>query len=303
MKTNTLWRIRNNLSQRARFYAQQRECSLPAAWLRAVLLKPFRLELPFLEYSVTSCCTLRCRDCSNLIPSVQPGTMLSFREFCEEVEKLLKCVDYIYRFKLHGGEPFLNPALPDMIDHIRQSDKIGEIRLSTNGTVRPGEKLLRALRDSNALVFLSDYGPAVAPDRDEILRILLGAGVRVRDLKGQVWADLGGIQPHGYSPREMRRLIFHCGMANCKAYGGGAVYLCSRCANADMAGLFAVPEKVTIDCGHIKKTRRALRRLYGLTACAGCDRCAGVLLGAPPLTPGVQLEQKGGRVREHGSLQ
>lgn len=247
------------------------------------------MELPFLEYSITTCCTLRCRDCSNLIPKIQPGRMLGFAEFKLRVDQLLACVDYIYRFKLHGGEPFLNPALPDMIDYLHRSEKIGEIRISTNGTLAPNAALLRALKNRKVLVFLSDYPPSVAPERGAILQTMTSAGVRVRDLRGQTWSDLGDTECRGYSPKQLRRLIRDCSMANCKAMADGCIYLCSRCANADVSGLFPVPEKVHIDSGDISGTRRAIRELYCIASCEGCGRCSGVIAEAPAIPPAIQI--------------
>ena len=117
-----------------------------------------KVSIPFLSYFVTSRCTLNCKNCNAFMPSYTKDTHLlpvSFEQFKEDMDKLLKSVDKIHVFQFIGGEPFLAKDLPKMIEYAKSKKQIETIYVTTNATIKPSEKLLDSLK--GVYVQLSDY--------------------------------------------------------------------------------------------------------------------------------------------------
>lgn len=78
-------------------------------WFRQVVLKKF--EIPYLEMFITIKCNLRCKHCSNLIPTLNNRQNYEISTLIEWLDELFSKIDCFYRLKIHGGEVFLPPRL------------------------------------------------------------------------------------------------------------------------------------------------------------------------------------------------
>lgn len=117
-----------------------------------------KVSIPILVYVVTTRCTLNCKYCNSFMPAFTKETHLapvSFEQFKEDMDKLLKSVDKIHVFQFIGGEPFLAKDLPKMIEYAKSKKQIETIYVTTNATIKPSEKLLDSLK--GVYVQLSDY--------------------------------------------------------------------------------------------------------------------------------------------------
>ena len=159
------------------------------------------------------------------------------------------------------------PWLPEFLNWLSSSDKIGEIRISTNGTVFPGDLLL------------------------EILQLLVDHKVRIRDLDDQVWYDTGGCSEREMSDSELQKMIRDCAMANSKALYNDYFYLCSRCANGERLGYFTEMSKVRLS-GDTENVREQLKKMYELKTCTGCRHCDSVNQNGIPIPPAEQYQEK-----------
>lgn len=275
--------LKNNVLQCKRFAQQQNRVG------RKLLANV--LEIPFVEYAVTTRCTLRCKKCSNLIPEFKSKTDISLERAKREISRFLEYVDYVYRFKIHGGEPFLYPCLPELLDWLSSNDKIGEIRISTNGTVFPGDLLLKSMKNPKVIVFVSGYPETVAPKRKEILQLLAEHKVRIHDLDDQVWYDTGSCSERKISDSDLQKMIRDCAMANSKALYKDYFYLCSRCANGERLGYFTEMSKVRLR-GDTVNVREQLKKMYELNTCTGCRHCDSVNQNGIPIPPAEQYQEK-----------
>ena len=271
LTANSFWK--NNIAQCIRFAKEQGHPL--SRWHIVQLLTGSRVEIPFVEYAVTTRCTLKCRKCSNLIPYMDRRADLPLDTVNKEINRLLKCTDYIYRFKVHGGEPFLYPALAELLEELTAQEKIGEIRISTNGTVVPGQRVMDAMKNPKILVFVSGYPERLAPARDELLKTLENNKIRFRNLKEQKWSDTGDFSLRNNSEEFLRQKIETCYMANSKALSGSRFYICSRSANGSKLGLFE--ENVFVDLKQNRnRVRRELRNIYRRYDFNGCRYCDAV---------------------------
>jgi hypothetical protein len=145
-------------------------------------------RLPSVQFAVTTRCTLRCMDCSVMIPRFGRNGMyhtdLTFERFRQECDALLGAVDHIGTLLLLGGEPLLNKELPQMVAYAATKDKVGLVDIVTNCTIVPSHELLEAVRDFRHKVFfgLSNYSGnqelSSVLKREEIIVLL-----KQRDIK------------------------------------------------------------------------------------------------------------------------
>ncbi len=119
-----------------------------------------KVSIPSLDVHLTTHCTLKCKDCSHMIPYYKKENhhIMSFEEFKENLDIILNSVDRIYNLFLLDGEPLLNKELDKMLDYASIKKQIINVRIITNGTIVPNEKIIDILKArKNTSVLLSNY--------------------------------------------------------------------------------------------------------------------------------------------------
>lgn len=117
-------------------------------------------RLDYLEVHVAHHCNLKCKGCghmSNLVPEEFP----SIEQFVKDLHQLKKYVWGIRRFRLLGGEPLLNPELPEYIIATREVYPDADIVVVTNGLLIPYIKdiVLTTMRNNFVSFDVSCYPP------------------------------------------------------------------------------------------------------------------------------------------------
>lgn len=106
-------------------------------------------------------CTLNCRLCSAFVPSYKTPPHYSFEIVTKTCQKLFDTVDYIDKFTLTGGEPFLHEDLHRIIDYVYDYSKhFNRLQIITNGTLLPKPAVVDALRrhKDNIYIIIDHYG-------------------------------------------------------------------------------------------------------------------------------------------------
>ena len=119
------------------------------------------INIPQIEFCITTKCTLKCKDCCALIPQLDKvkHSEMSFEDFKLQLDKICDSVDLIRHLVILGGEPLINPELPRMLEYAAQNEKIFLIQLISNGTMMPSQKLLEVMNKYNNRVYfyMSNY--------------------------------------------------------------------------------------------------------------------------------------------------
>ena len=113
-----------------------------------------------LEYVVTTYCTMRCKECNTFIPYFSNESHLrpvTFNQFKQDIDTLLKSVDFIYALGFVGGEPLLAKDLAKMVEYAATKKQIHHIFIATNCTILPSKELIQALKHKKVSVQISDY--------------------------------------------------------------------------------------------------------------------------------------------------
>lgn len=107
---------------------------------------------------ITEKCTLRCRDCSVFMPYYSHPRHYAAEEIIQWVTRFASCVDVIEKLNIIGGETFLHPELDKICRELSRITNIFQLMLVTSGTVLPKEQVLQAMKNTVAMVVISDYG-------------------------------------------------------------------------------------------------------------------------------------------------
>ena len=246
-------------------------------WFRQKIFKKF--EMPYLEMFITTKCNLKCKNCSNLIPDCTNSGHINKETLFKTLEKLLSNIDRLYRLKLHGGEVFLHPQFADIIEYAGKQKKILSFRLTTNGTIIPGEDILDLIKRFNFIVQISDYN-ATGVKTKELMRIFDAKNIRYVFFNEQMWRDMGG-----FELRQNNRRPF-CAVSRCISLLDEKIYICSRAAMMDRQNIIK-SEYVSI-FQERKVFQKELIHLYNNLSNAACLHCDGDSEFAVKIPAGIQ---------------
>ena len=112
-----------------------------------------------LHSAITMNCTLKCKHCNMFVPFYERNVTYDIDHLKDDADMLFKYVDYVFCYTLLGGEPFLHAHIGEFIRYLAETygDKIGTIKIVTNGTLLPGPETIEVLRKYPVWVSISDY--------------------------------------------------------------------------------------------------------------------------------------------------
>lgn len=196
-----------------------------------------------ISFLPSTACNLKCRHCLNFNPFAKRFYVREWEDLIRDVDLFFSCVDKIMLFHVSGGEPMLYKHTADLISYIygRYGDRIGTLRTVTNGTVVPGEDVLKKLSESNVEVTVDDYRDAVPEynkNFEELIKKLKEYNIRYYINKAEGWIDLAP-ERTDYSSWTEEQLIRHrdeCSQS-WQELRGGKLYSCNYAAYAAVAGI------------------------------------------------------------------
>ncbi len=241
-----------------------------------------------IDLIVTNCCTLKCRDCSELIPYVKPEHF-ELEDVERDIGKMNDLVDYIAVLEVMGGEPLLYPGLAEVLHYIAGLPNIYQIMLDTNGTVVPDEETLEAIREHQVLVHITDYGE-ISTKKLELLRKCEERGIYCTMRKIGNWADHDAIKDYGRDGMD-EKFRTCCSAVECSNIYRGRWHVCPVDTKVSEMGLFTPSDKEYIEL-HGGETEEIQReKLYALShrkkAVSSCRYCKGT---SETIPGGIQVD-------------
>ena len=181
------------------------------------------LNIPQLEFCITTKCTLKCKDCCALIPQLdsQKHIDMTFEDFKLYLDKILDSVDSIRHLVILGGEPLINPELSQMLEYAAEQKKIFFIQLITNGTMVPQEKLLNVLKQYNNRIYLYMSNYADNPELKSILKqeqireLLKENNIKLQKPENWPWLEEKGFLKNAYPANETNTKFLSCFRTKC----------------------------------------------------------------------------------------
>ncbi len=194
--------------------------------------------LPYLELVITEKCSLKCKNCANLMQYYKNPAHENFKRQMKALENLIKCYDQINILRLIGGEPLLNRQLCAYIKKIfgsKLKNKIKAVEIITNGTIMPDKRLVSLIKKHHIFFTVSSYDVKTGKF-NAIIKQSLKDRYFLSVASGD-WIKCGTIKDRG---KKMAVLNFiHCFIKNLNTVKNGRFYVCPFAAHA--LSLKAVP--------------------------------------------------------------
>lgn len=234
------------------------------------------LILHTLDVIVTEKCSLKCRDCSALMPKYSNPIEYEIEEVINNCKKLLQYVDYIIEMVIVGGEPLLHQNLYKLLEWGNQEEKIGVITIISNGTVLPNEDLCRSLIGTKSRLRLSDYG-SLSLNKKKMLEMAKQNGMKCFVQKLDEWQDMGKPECRDYSLEEKKELFKDCPFSYSTFYLGSKLFRCGHAAH--LYNLQIVRDEndyVDIACAKGEKRELIKKYIDEKEFLEACNYCSGV---------------------------
>ena len=197
------------------------------------------------ELVVTEKCTLRCRDCANLIQyyntpcDAADSDIDAFGRFIDSIDKLLD-------WRILGGEPFCYQKLDELIDKYAGNPKIKRTTIYTNSTLLPTQNILRVMRDNDVVVHMSNYG-SVSSKVEQLDILLTENGIKHYIHDYFTWKDLGGLERRNYSFVKLENIYNNCVMSTCYTFHRGRFWICPRASHGEVLGYYKGSSEEFVD--------------------------------------------------------
>ena len=224
------------------------------------LYKYGQVHIDRVEVFMTSHCTLNCEKCIAYIPYFQKKSHLPLELLTKDLDILFSKVDFVRKLKLLGGEGLMYPYLAEYIEYLfsHYSSHVGTVRVGTNATLLPSQRILDVCRKYGVIMDVSDYAMAV-PGKcrmDELLALLCDQGIAYEIKRtGEQWLDIGfPDNPANFvkGPEAMEH-FGKCAMF-CRDFCDGKMWFCCSNFAAVRAGLYPENENDFLDLRtHVSK--------------------------------------------------
>ena len=237
------------------------------------------LRINTLDVQITEKCSLKCKDCSNLMQYYQKPQDSQIEILFKSIDRFIASIDTLEEFRVLGGDPFMNKEMHKVIRKLTTYDKVKKIAVYTNARIVPKGENLECLKHEKVLVDITNYGE-VSKAHDKVVETLTQAKVAFSTNRCVTWQDCGRILPYrGKNEGELETQFMNCCNRDLISLLHGKLYRCPFSANG--ANLKAIPlnsaDEVNLidDNISISQLREQIKELYldkkFLTACNFCN--------------------------------
>lgn len=206
-----------------------------------IIAEPDKLYLYSLDAVVSERCSLKCKDCSNLMQYYQSPQNMDVNELKKAIDILLSKNCRIFDIRILGGEPLMNKEFINIVDWYKTEEKINRISIFSNATIFPEDRILEHLKQEKVFIRLSDYGK-LSSRLEKWVQWCIENNIRYEVQKIEKWQDCGKLERHNYCDEELLHIYSECECRNLPTIKGKYLYNCPYAANAADLGAMVFDE-------------------------------------------------------------
>lgn len=262
-------------------------------------LDPEQLYVRSVDLILTEKCSLKCKDCSNLMQFYEKPINISLDELYQDLDDLCAVADEVNEIRIIGGDPFMHKECHKVVMHAASYDQINKVVIYTNGTICPPEEKIAQMAHEKTFVFITTYGD-FSRNAEKLGAMLKKYNIpfNIQDAYG--WTDCGDIKLYDRDQEQLNELFRFCCAKNFTTLTDGKMYRCPFAANTDR--LKAMPESadnfVSLH-GISKQSPEQIQQkkqdlshyLREITSIPACNSCNGRTYGDPEIEPGIQTKK------------
>lgn len=255
-----------------------------------------KLFLQSVDIIITERCSLKCRDCSNLMQYYKKPENSALEEILRTIDAFCGYMDEVYEFRVIGGEPFMNKDLHLVVDKLIDQPKVHKIAIFTNGTIIPKEAQINSLQNSKVSLYITDYGN-LSKNLNGLVHELQRHKIAFHVEKARGWTDCSSLDRHHRTIKQQEDIFKECCAKNLATLSDGKLYRCPFAANASRLG--AIPDyageyidflETPLNATDTAEMKKLIRKfLTEKTYLETCDHCNGRPYGASEIIPAIQI--------------
>ena len=239
-----------------------------------------------LDIMITERCSLKCRDCSNLMQYFTKPKNYDIHEVINSVDNLLPYVDEILEARIMGGDAFMHPDWASMAEHLVKSPKIRRVVIYTNGVIMPKYKKVLSL--SQKVIFsITDYGK-LSKNLSLLVDLCDARKIKYIVNKPDYWIDCASIKKHNRTEEQNDKLFQECVANNLLTLVDGRLFRCPFAASLYLLGVEKDPfGYMDSDTGWYNLMKNYIDSGNSMSA---CDYCTSRIL-TNKIKPAVQIKE------------
>ena len=164
------------------------------------------LKVNSLDLVLTEKCSLKCKDCSNLMQYYAKPVDEDFSQLISTLEKFMSAVDYVYEIRIIGGEPLMYKRIDEVMEKVLSYKNCGNIVIYTNGTIVPKENKINIFKNDKIYFKISNYG-SISRNVEKLEKTLEKNNIHYLTAKVTRWQDCARIEKFE-RPLEITKKIF-----------------------------------------------------------------------------------------------
>lgn len=244
-----------------------------------------------LDIQVTEKCTMKCKDCSNLMQYYSHPNDADDNLIIESLDNFLSSIDKLADARVIGGEPFLVKSIDKLLKYLDVNSKVERVTIYTNGTIIPRENVLKALKSDKICVEITDYD-ALSRNHNALIQKLSEYQIKYFSHKPQNWTDSARIVQNNLTDDELSEMFNACCVNDALTLLHGRLYHCPFSANAVNLKAFAPSSREYLDLSNRNDLRDKFSNFYyGRPYLEACRYCLGRDYLQPLVEPGVQIKK------------
>tara|TARA_B100000767_G_scaffold274690_1_gene308521 strand:- start:1050 stop:2276 length:1227 start_codon:yes stop_codon:yes gene_type:complete len=251
------------------------------------------LFLNSIDLVLTEKCSLKCKDCSNLMQYYAKPVDEDFDTLVNSIDKILSTVGHIREVRIIGGEPLLYKKIDLVINHLLKYDNYDKIYIYTNGTiVLKGDKM-NVFNNPKVVFKISNYGE-ISRNVEKLENKLDELNIQYITERVRTWQDCAIIDKFDRDEKLTKSIFGNC----CENQGltvlHGKLYLCPFAAHATNLDAIEKYDDDIIDTKDEKNLdfKKQLEDLYFNREYIGaCHSCNGRDHNVAKVEAGVQTKE------------
>jgi organic radical activating enzyme len=262
-------------------------------------LDPEQLYIRSIDLVITEKCSLKCKDCSNLMQFYEKPVDISAVELYQNLDDLCAVADEINEIRIIGGDPFMNKDCHNIVKHAASYPQVNKVVVYTNGTICPSEEKIAQMANDKTFVFITTYGD-LSRNAEKLSQLLAKYDIPFNNQPAYGWTDCGEIKEFQRNEEELKKVFQFCCAKHFTTLTDGKLFRCPFAAN--LHRLDAMPENKAnyvsvIGASKLESTERlALKQkmthyLREISSIPACNTCNGRTYGDPEIEPGIQTKK------------
>lgn len=255
-----------------------------------------KIYIPQIEFTLTTRCTLKCKNCTNYIPTLNTSEqkLLSINDFKNQLDNLCESVHKIRNLLLIGGEPLIVKNLNEYLEYAAANKKVDNVWIVTNGTMLLTPELIKSIKkySKKVMIWISNYSKN--PELDHILKQKeLFEQINNANISYYFDEHLTWWPTSPYPTKKFRNNDFNYFLScnnPCVAVFCGKIFICPRAGVFAIKKLYKQKKNETFDLNY-KISKRDLIDFYSKDYFEACDYCS-ILedFSQPPVPPAEQIK-------------